>query len=165
MKELNEIEEKNLLTREEKIKFWGKGEWCDEPDLVSFSFKGHECIIRRIMVPDGPRGKHIFGGYLCGYVITEGKYADWDEISFDVHGGITHMGYLIDIGKSCIGFDCSHFCDLIPSKQKRDEEIRKEFNFLRTKTYKNIGFVKKELESLVSHLIEWKDEKNDTKNH
>lgn len=38
LEELN-INEQHLLSREEKLKHFGEGEWVDEPDLIEFEYK------------------------------------------------------------------------------------------------------------------------------
>lgn len=170
------LEEKHVIGADEKLRFWGYGEWCEEVDSVRFDHLGHDCRIYRILQSDGLN--HVFGGHLCGYVVTEGRYPDWDlknvpeELS--VHGGITHAGKHPYMKEVCIGFDCGHCMDIVPSVESLVREKRskllKEFRLSEVEspfnpTYKNIHFVKEELKELVSQLIEWEKEQKLEKTH
>lgn len=156
--------EKVLISKEKKIKSFGEGEWCDEPDYVEFEHDGIACEILRIAVFDGLNGENIFGGHLCGYCKIPEKhplYGNTDYIDkfeeFDVHGGITFN----EIQKEThwVGFDCAHFLDIVPSMQKTFKEIqnKKIANlFPRPKglesTYKNIDFVMAEIKNLATQI-------------
>ena len=138
---------------------WPKGEWTDEPDKIMWStiFNNYEykCIIQR--------GKF---GTLCGYVIINENHKAFNcnRDSLDVHGSITWCGGSIYedlpllLQTKWFGFDCAHMMDFMPF-----DPIRDLFNANRTangnfpfttsgKTYKNIAFVTREIESLIKQL-------------
>jgi hypothetical protein len=160
----------HLFTSEEKLAFWGYGEWVEEPDLVEWEYKGIPCAIERI----------IFLGHLCGYVaMPEGHPwlgKDLDHIDADVHGELSYKRE--EEGVLWIGFDCAHAGDYQPYKgslhfktivKQNDlwsEGIQKELERLienerrigrihkePEKTYKNIAFVKTECEKLVDQML------------
>lgn len=93
--------------------------WLDEPNRVEFRTLNFPCLIRRV---EG-------SGHLCGYVAVPPGHPwhglDWDEISAEVHGGLTYASECSESvchvpahGESddvwWIGFDCAHSGDLIP---------------------------------------------------
>lgn len=113
------IKKKHLYKCEEKLKWWGYGEWVEEVDVVLFEYRHIECRILRSMYKKQGR-KDIFGGHLCGYICIPPEHPfykkRYDDIPIDVHGGLTY-------GKSegddyYIGFDCAHFSDLVPFQQR-----------------------------------------------
>ena len=129
----NENEDvKQLYTKEFKKKWFGEGEWVDEPDCVKFDYNGYKCLVYRLVKKE-PYAveEHYFGGHLCGYVLLkeDNKLDKQAMYDIDCHGGITfceeggsfedengkeiHMrcGYLI-------GFDCGHSGDYVPSMEK-----------------------------------------------
>jgi hypothetical protein len=153
MKDLQDYEEQNTLSPEEKIKYWGEGEWVNEPDFVSFTYKGIRCEIKRIHGLDGP--EHIFGGHLCAYCyIPEGHpfyridSENWLS-GLDAYMGITYNEY--DDKTHLVGFDCAHSGDIVPSVEVFKKTIPDEFIqqykeihpdwTLWECTYKNINFV------------------------
>jgi hypothetical protein len=156
---------KHLYTSEQKIKWWGYGEWVEEPDVLKFKYKNFECAIVRTCKPDGP--DHIFGGHLCGYVCLPDTHVyfkkNYSDIDIDVHGGLT-FSEMAGVGKYWIGFDCSHSGDYTPSTEK----LKKESNFIDlfpipkeylkysifNLTYKNIDFCVQECKSMVDQLCE-----------
>lgn len=145
-----------------KLDAWGDGEWMIEPDRVQVDYRGVECEILRNSM-----------GALCGYVtVPEGH--EWhgkhyDEIECEVHGGLT-FGQQMPWGSSekeeyVIGFDCAHFRDITPSCEKLLAEQRKKFprpessrGLLEegpfTPIYKNIAYVRGEIESLVDQMLD-----------
>lgn len=163
--------EEYKFEKEEKIKWWGGGEWVYEPDLLHFIHKEIECLIVRVCVKDGPREGYFFGGHLCGYcAIPEncpkweyGKYPD-----FDVHGGITFSDEHDYLNKYAIGFDCAHSHDFVPSTEKMHKNIQHELSSVHKSVrdglskihnveiprpkYRNFEYVKKECESLADQL-------------
>lgn len=99
-----------------------KGPWQDEPDYEIGEIEGYTYLIDR---------KLRTGGHLCGYVkipFCHKVYGKgWDEISMEVHGGLTYAGEDAPTfgaiseqeRKSLkdgwwIGFDCAHYKDLLP---------------------------------------------------
>ena len=84
-------------------------------------------------------------GHLCGYVrVPEDTEIDWvNEIQ--CHGGITFQGwrdFLITNGYY-IGFDCAHYGDWMPY----------DFIFYEG-TYKDVDFVRNELEEIIKQVKE-----------
>ena len=173
--EVTDWEEKKLYEDDaylELRKEWPKGEWDDEPDMVTFKYRDYPCRIFRC----------VSGYYLCGYVTLEmdhpfnsEKYKfEWD-IPVEVHGGITFCEICIlkeDASSEVfmIGFDCCHFGDFVPSVQANKyfnsdlQEYKQliaskvpECSYLLDSTYRNIDFVKNEIKSMVDQAIEAKN--------
>lgn len=162
---MNEIRLNNYAP-EQKIAWWGQGEWVAEPDEVNFDHADLQCKIIRMCVLDGPPEEdHHFGGYLNGYVkIPEGHplYGKDDMFSFDVdmHGGITHCGDDLFEGY-WIGFDCAHSTDIVPSLEKLKEEyglnneMTRRCDCIFPRNYKNIAFVMEECKSLAEQVANY----------
>lgn len=117
-------------------------EWENEPDELDWVDKetNFHCFMRR----DSQ-------GYWCGYVgiLSTSPLYEEENIKADVHGGITWTGYFDDwITKDLwlIGFDCAHAGDYVPYS----------FNNHPYKggpiSYRNVEYVKKEVESLAKQL-------------
>lgn len=171
----------NKFTSEEKESWWGKGEWCDESDLVEFEHFGLKCKVIRQATPEpDTKELHMFGGHLCGYVSIDKDHAyyekNYSDLDLEAHGGIT-FGDFHDDGLYWIGFDCGHCMDVIPSmqflKKKYNffegdsilDEIRKRHkdNPLFNPTYKNISYAIEECKSLAEQLDKLKS--NDKQNN
>lgn len=168
---MNEI---HRFTSDQKLKFWGYGEWIEEPDEVTFQHNGIDCKIVRMAAPDGSNGEHMFGGHLCGYIrIPEDSpyyQKHYDDVPIEAHGGLTYGRMdCIDAGY-WIGFDCSHCDDYMPSLQylkktlpalieieKRSQERIKRFNLqdslILRNSYKNIAFCIGECKSMADQLL------------
>lgn len=165
MSEKNEnlVERYHEHTKEFKLKWFGRGEWVEEPDRVIFYHKGIRCRVARTALG-------TFAGHLCGYCALPlghpwvGKEAD--DIDADIHGGITCSG-ITDEGDYVIGFDCAHFADLIPSSEQlmfRLKTLKSEFsaNFLESldtltpafaqKKYRNLDFVMEQCRLLADQV-------------
>ncbi len=110
---------RTLITKEQKLRAWGPGQWVDEPDAAEFVSHGLNCrVIRngKIISDD-----LIVGGVWCGYVEVDesmkSKFADCE-----VHGGITWEGPRLNLFNEeesfCIGFDCNHAFDISPSNNE-----------------------------------------------
>jgi hypothetical protein len=123
------------------MRHYGKTKpWEEEPDEVYFEHEGFKCAIYR--VPSL--------GHLCGYVGVSNLDSDFDEYSIDVHGGVTYFqdaeeshGEMKEHFSDCdkvIGFDTAHYSDLVPSMP-----------YMRG-TYKDVIFVRRELEKMVGQL-------------
>ncbi len=134
---------------------WPRGEWNKEPDIVNLwdEDSGLYCQVVR----------HGDFGNFCGYVFLPKSHTyyeeDYDNIPFNVHGGLTYAGfpslgitdpafcpvmYEFDPGLPyLIGFDCSHSGDVSPGLNR--------YGF-RGDTYKNITFVINELKELCKQL-------------
>jgi len=139
------------------------GPWKNEPNRMEWMFKGFPCLIRRPTM-----------GHLCGYVAIPLGHPYYqkniDEIPLDVHGGITwasHSDQDLCFSNMCegidsfwwIGFDCGHAGDLIPGiYNSRKENISnmknpsKEFELSFLGTYRDIEYVKSQVESLAEQL-------------
>lgn len=175
MERINPEITKDDLTKENKLKWWGEGEWVDEEDEHSFQYKGCDCKILRVYTGEPfSIQPHVFGGHLCGYVkvplemkLSEKKSYDLD---IDCHGGITFNE--IEGEENWIGFDCAHSYDIIPSMEKMFKnnpimiesrksleklyekiDITKAYSLIFNQTYKNMGFCIQECKSIVDQLI------------
>lgn len=131
------------MTKEELIKIIEK-----EGEYKAFMYHGYPCrIIRRGM-------ESLI--HLCGYVgipkthLWYGK--DYDDIDADVHGGLTYashsLRYQPETDFYWIGFDCAHAGDFCSMFDLEYEHVVNE----RFETYKNMGFVEKELKKLVRQV-------------
>lgn len=175
--EIKIIKQLNDFPPENKINWWGAGEWVDEPDTLGFEYKGYTCLIHRRAVRE-PYTKdiHIFGGHLCGYVVIPethslfGKFEMNDEINqLDCHGGVT-FNEGDENEAHLIGFDCTYSNDIVPSMEKlyttspdfialkkKNDEMMERFNIKRSpffdKHYRNIDYCIKECKGLVNQLI------------
>ncbi len=146
----------NLYDREFKLKFFGEGEWLDEPDSITFEHKRIKCLVDRVLIkePYCPEETY-FGGHLCGYIYLPPDHPLYNincYDKFDCHQGITFQeeneeGFMI-------GFDCAHTGDLVPSMEHMRNtlpeliELKKRYpapNGLKkhplfNPTYKNVNF-------------------------
>lgn len=159
---MEKLEKIHKYAKEFKEKFFGPGEWCDEPDVIKFQHKGIECIITRICLKEPcTEGEHYFGGYLCGYCKIP-KNHPWykkENIDLDVYGGITFNEFQDD---HLIGFDCAHSGDCCPSTEllKKNhpysnllpipEEYKKYSIF--DPVYRNIDFCINECKSMAEQI-------------
>lgn len=175
-KEMKITKEEHLLTSEDKIKWWGYGEWVEEIDLLEFTYEEIECRITRVFAEE-PNSKefHVFGGHLCGYIRIPSNHPfhhkKYEDIPIECHYGLSFGE--ISVGH-WIGFDCGHCNDIIPSteylnkthplfieiERKRKELIKNlcSDNAFFNKTYKNIQFCIDECKSIVDQLLEVKNE-------
>lgn len=160
-------------------KLWPAGPWHDEPDKDSFMYRDYFIELIR-----------NFQGSWCGYVRIHKKdhpwysksYMDIDEV--DVHGGLTFSDKNDD-GDWIIGFDCSHFMDLVPldtlsvmeiemnqiPKEERIEmnelfnSLKKSYDHIKKlnargrfkKSYCTYEYVKQECRNLVDQVIKAKE--------
>ncbi len=181
------MNKKHLYSSDEKLKWWGYGEWVEEPDQAIFEHNSIECMVVRVAIQE-PYAKdfHMFGGHLCGYVRIPHNHPYYGKGDRDIdleggNGGLTYSEidnenhiYLPKKGH-WIGFDCAHIGDIIPSmKKSRDQnpEMKKfdemfpipegyEDSPLFKNTYKNIAFCIEECKSLADQLVNMvKDGKN-----
>lgn len=147
---------------------WPAGPWDGEPDKVNWKTKaGLPGMIVR-----GPMGT------LCGYVaVTKGhplyeksaRYTSGREEKLEdleVHGGITYAAHCS--GNIChvpepgepddvwwLGFDCGHAWDVTPGMLRfREPRTFVENGLVRGETYKNIAYVRAEVEKLAEQLAE-----------
>lgn len=132
-----------------------------EPSFLDFTYKGYACrIIRSLSLMS-----------LLGYVAIEKNHVfynvGYDDINIDVHGGLTYasnkqpptvvkdtmtnkLDYITmphhNKPKNAwwVGFDCSHYGDIIPAHPLLSNG---------QDTYKGIEFVKNEIKGMVNQLI------------
>lgn len=161
---------KHYLTTEQKLHWWGYGEWGEEPDVASFEYKGYKCHVQRIIYQEDDENGTLTGGHFCGYVAIpmEHPYAMEDEI---FHQGNVHGGITFSEGNDedwVIGFDCAHASDVIPSMPVQEDyltryfpEIAQNHQFersmnkiekLQKRTYKNLQFCVNECIKLVDEV-------------
>lgn len=157
------MEEKDDIISAKDIKqhICGIGPWIDEPDFLSWEYKGIKCLINRAA-----------SGYLCGYCEIPKGHSFYEvdvfenHIEVDVHGGLTFGGYINE--KWFIGFDCAHSMDICPAMQKMMKEVtdksgmrqlyddilkRNPESPLLNRTYKDINFVQIECENLANQIL------------
>lgn len=151
------MKESYLLKKENKEKHFGSGAWVDEPDLVEFEHRGLKCVVQRVSSVEWPNFKHMFGGHLCGYVACDEDLYDSNEDLFDeieVHGGITFSSVLPELNTFCLGFDCAHAWDIVPSMEKMYLDRGVEFHFKSDlSTYKNMSYVIAETLGLAEQIF------------
>lgn len=129
---------------------WGQGPWLSEPDREQWdTVVGLPGLIVRNRV-----------GALCGYVaVAPGHPAfekDYYYVDVDVHGGLTYAAHCQENGPIChipkpgepdnvwwLGFDCAHLGDAYPA----------EDGMMSGETYKDIGYVRAEVERLAVQLV------------
>ncbi len=148
---------------------WIDGEWKNEPDKCQWIDEktGLDCLIVR-----GPTGA------LCGYVGVPKSHRFYgksynDLVTLEVHGGLTfsnkcqrpgssrnvtasrgicHTGDMANKIVWWLGFDCAHAGDVTPGYQHNlPPQLRLSWP---GDTYKNIDYVKREVESLAKQLAE-----------
>jgi hypothetical protein len=158
------------FTSDQKLIWFGLGEWVEEPDEVIFKHNGYTCRLIRLLKyeTDGS----AFGGCLCGYVKIP-KDHPWHgkpmgQLDSDCHCGITFSGTGIfdESDDWYVGFDCGHYCDLMPSIPKSLKELydidascrvridtRTKFPRMEG-TYKNIKYVIEETKQLAMDVME-----------
>ena len=113
-----------------------------EGDSKDFTYKEHECRVLRVLAT----------GHLCGYVgvcTSSPLYGiDYEFLdSVEVHGGLTYSGKMSDSDKWWFGFDCAHFGDRLPLYSDG------------TGVYRDMDYVKNEVENLVEQLIKLEENK------
>lgn len=170
MNGLTDYKEENLISKEDKIKNWGIGEWVDEPDKITFIHEGIKCEIIRPM--EREMNGHLFGGHLCGYCYVPHDHKDFkkETLDYDCYKGITY-DKKIDILERVVGFDCAHSGDVVPSMKylretipelrkirEEHENIMQEYTELYPNcdifkpSYKNINFVIEECKRLAKQI-------------
>lgn len=157
-------------TSDDKLNWFGYGEWIEEPDEVFFEYQGYESSIKRVLHFEC--NGHAFGGHLCGYLKIPKDHPWYDKhtiFDFDcnVHGGITFAKFN-ESNEYWIGFDCAHSMDLIPTSMKNMKKIMHENMKEHLKgmnihienspifhhSYKNINFCMEEIKSLARQARE-----------
>jgi hypothetical protein len=169
-----ELIQEHFYTSEDKIKWFGYGEWVEEPDKISFTYKAYDCVVLRTCLREPCEIEAIFGGHLNGYVkIPENNsnYAkEYYDIHVDCHYGLTFSAF-DEEGDFWIGFDCAHSGDYVPSIElfkKRNQEMiesRKHMpipdgykhHWLFHPTYKNVQYCTNECKNIVDQLVKKKE--------
>lgn len=143
---------------------WRDGPWQHEPDRLEWRHLGFPCLIVR--APGT--------GALCGYVGVDASHPWYGreyrrvEDHINVHGGLAysdkcegHICHLPDEGETddvwWLGFDCSHSGDVMPGLDRPDVAAIRALvglgnSFLEDGTYKDLSYVKTEVESLAEQL-------------
>lgn len=159
-----DIKKRHRVSREQKLKWWGCGEWVEESDIATFQYKGYQCKIVRIFI--FPSIDACLGGHLSGYVLIPTEHPwhgkDYNTIKCLVHGGLTYASETSK--KFWIGFDCAHWLDVIPATVSIDRHIREKtkkevpgiekFYSELKETYKNMSFCVEECKNIVNQAIE-----------
>ncbi|MFM5887943.1 MAG: hypothetical protein ACKOQS_06580 [Dolichospermum sp.] len=135
---------------------WVDGEWQQETDRIEWVYLGFPCLIVR-----------QDGGWLCGYVgippthpyygkdmedkelkeIYTDKKINFSEVSqqIDDPRAVNHQLLPTDKNYWWIGFDCCHYDDVFP-------RIIQFYNFRSDTSYKNVEYVKTQVEFLARQL-------------
>lgn len=133
----------NSYTYEQKINWFGTGEWGEEFDVVKFYFKEYKCMVFRVVIKEPCVEDHYFGGHFCGYVFLDSNHSlfgeNFQNITIDCHGGISFSEYVQEQGAHLIGFDCAHSGDYVPSLEKFREENGIETIFPLIAEFKNLS--------------------------
>ncbi len=158
--------EEHLFRSDQKLAWFGYGEWVEEFDQIEFTYEYYKCLVVRVVKKEPfAVDEHYFGGHLCGYVQIPKRHPlyskDWDEIDLDCHGGITCNE---NHEEHWIGFDCAHSGDYVPSMEKfrKENKINELFPIPKESSmyslfhpvYRNILFVMNECRIIVDQLIE-----------
>ena len=123
-------------------------EWGTEANELDWVHNGMRCHIQRVPTL----------GHLCGYVEvprTNAAYKkDYDDVDFDVHGGLTfaapaywYSGETAEGLDWWLGFDCGHQGDLSPGHLDRGI-----FSPTSGDVYCNMAYVKDECERLADQI-------------
>lgn len=158
MNESSAYEEINHFSINQKLNWFGYGEWVEEPDEVLFTYKDYECKVLRILQQEESNPLHFFGGYLCGYIRIPNTHPYhhriFEKMEIDCHGGLTFG--CVSIGH-WVGFDCAHFLDYVPSLEKMirsDLDLSIYTSYRMNRHYRNIKFCIKECKNIVDQLEE-----------
>jgi hypothetical protein len=163
-------------TKEEK---WSSGPWTVEPDLAHFVHKYLPCVMLR----------HHSLGHWCGYTGVPVGHPLYKqrEISISrlvsVHGGPTFVGcWPVKVKDShtdlytlltphdkywWVGFDCGHAGDIVPAMRIFLGKRGKDYSHFSSgegwrgekATYKDMGYVHKQVIRLADQLAEFGDPK------
>jgi len=175
------MKQEHLYSSDDKLKWWGYGEWVEEYDQAIFEHNGIECMVIRIAIQE-PYSKefHMFGGHLCGYIKVPdhhpyyGKGFDEIDLESGCNGGLTYSeiddqnhNYLHKKGH-WIGFDCAHSFDITPSMEylkktlpsmiECEKKLQKYKNlcpdsFLWHRSYKNMSYCIQECKNIADELV------------
>lgn len=159
------METKTYTTIDRSEKGWPSGPWDSEPDKMQWpdDSTGLPCLAVR----------HSRSGHWCGYVgVAEGhRYfgAGYDDVSVDVHCGLTfagpcqpgeteHKGICHVPGPGdpdqvwWLGFDCAHCDDASPQDFKHAEERGYPFIIHPDEKYRDLAYVQEQCRQLAAQL-------------
>jgi hypothetical protein len=151
---MDDITKLHKYTSDQKLKWFGMGEWVEEPDFAYFKHCGYTCRVKRIIKYETT--DECFGGHLCGYVDLPEDHPwfgkGYDDIEVEIHGGLTYAEPRKSDDEDnlyTIGFDCAHYGDLLPSilKLKKSGVLSELYNDF-TEIYKNFNYAIEECKSL-----------------
>lgn len=120
-----------------------------ELNIYREHYKGFEYWIIRPKVMTPIRNSESL--HLCGYVVIpkdSEHYISDDHNDYDVecHGGLTFADSLEYLSiPFCIGFDCTHSCDIA--------ELNPKFVFDHNAEYRDVDFVRSECKSIINQLM------------
>lgn len=161
------MQTKTYTTIDRKAQGWPSGEWDGEPDKVQWQDEatGMPCLAVR----------HPTSGHWCGYAGVSPDHPlygkGYDDVGFDVHGGITFTDpcqpgddeskgvcHLPDPGEPdhvwWFGFDCAHAGDYSPKDKRYEEERGYPFTVQPYENYRTLEYVKQECANLAAQLAE-----------
>lgn len=144
---------------------WDDGPWQSEPDKKQWLDEetGLPCLIHR----GGSGG-------LCGYVGISADHPDfqkdYDNVDYDVHGGLTFANFCADVKRPdgsgiChiveegendrvwwFGFDCAHSGDYTPMMSKYRRQHPDLYRCNPWETYKDLTYVERQVKALARQL-------------
>lgn len=146
-------------------KDWPSGRWDGEPDIAQWADEatGLPCLAKR----------HPRSGHWCGYVgVSEGHAAfekPYDDVSVDVHGGLTYADFcdgepgtgichLPEAGEPervwWFGFDCHHYPDYSPQDKINERDRPESFWIVDPEArYRTLNYVKNQCARLANQLL------------
>jgi hypothetical protein len=163
-------------TSDDKLKWWGYGEWVEEPDIIIFNYKGFDCKVIRVAAKEiFSEELSVFGGHFCGYIKIPPEHPfyhkSFDDVDLDIYGGLT-INAISQDDEHWIAFDCCNCNDVVPSEKikKFIIEIYSEFykshkmiladisDKLKNSpclfpTYKNLKFCIEECKHVIEQLL------------
>lgn len=149
------IDEYNQMLEARKAKI-PDGPWKKEPNRIEFEHAGLRCLLSR-----NPSLAW------CGYVgVSPGHPAhgkDYYSVDASVHGGLTYSdacgGVVCHVAENdtlwWLGFDCSHWRDLIPGMLELPERHRPKLGD-EGEIYRDVAYVTAETKSLAEQLAAMK---------
>lgn len=140
---------------------WDDGPWKGEPDRIEWRIGPYVALMLR-------NARH---GMWCGYVGLPPGHPwhglDYNNVPVEVHGGLSFAGACMEDERPArerichvplpgesddvwwLGFDCHHFMDLAPLFVQRERELFGDDPPPGHYTYRNVGYVRGEVERLV----------------
>jgi hypothetical protein len=128
---------------------WGPGPWQAEPDLVLWwdAETDFELMIIRSEM----------SGALCGLLAVRSGHPwylkEYDFIRAEVHEGLTFSNFRAEGPGWWIGFDCGHEQDVRPASEARLREAGYEPCRFDYQQYRDIKFVKEQLDGLARQAL------------